>query len=224
MVYSLLLVDGVSFDDSCLSAVDGYCGECGVRPLCSLGTDTTDCLENPCFKFNVIHASPLAPNKGDIITSSKIRECRPMSNGRDAPPGCTLEVFYGDGWIKDVIWGRVYLEQITDEYNPPYTISNNSSELKDPEKKDSFFDSILFQGLVAYCSCIFCDRLKKGYMFILENIRIIIETITCIFMCFLYSVTLFATISMIFIAIEDKDKEIEVLKIMALISFIDYIH
>ena len=65
---------------------------------------------------------------------------------------------------------------------------------------------------------------KKGYMFILENFRIIIETITCIFMCFLYSVTLFATISMIFIAIEDKDKEIEVLKIMALISFIDYIH
>ena len=61
-------------------------------------------------------------------------------------------------------------------------------------------------------------------MFILENFRIIIETITCIFMCFLYSVTLFATISMIFIAIEDKDKEIEVLKIMALISFIDYIH
>ena len=93
-----------------------------------------------------------------------------------------------------------------------------------PEKKNSFFDSILFQGLVAYCSCIFYDRLKKGYMFILENFRIIIETITCIFMCFLYSVTLFATISMIFIAIEDKDKEIEVLKIMALISFIDYIH
>ena len=137
-----------------------------------------------------------------------------------------MEVFYGFIWIKVQIGDRVYLKET--DYNIENSIvdiSNNSCELEPQEEsRNSFFNSILFQGLVAYCSCIYYDRLRKGFTFIVENSRILIELISCILMCCMYSVILFSTVSMIFTAVEDRDKEIEVLKIMGLISFIDYFH
>ena len=158
---------------------------------------------------------------GDVITSSKVRE----TGGISRPPEVT-EVFYGFIWIKVQIDGRVYLKET--DYNIENNIvdiSKNSCELEPQEESsNSFFNSILFQGLVAYCSCIYYDRLRKGFTFIVENSRIMIELISCILMCCMYSVILFSTVSMIFTAVEDRDKEIEVLKIMGLISFIDYFH
>jgi len=158
---------------------------------------------------------------GDVITSSKVRE----TGGISRPPEVT-EVFYGFIWIKVQIDERVYLKET--DYNIENNIvdiSNNSCELEPQEEsRNSFFNSILFQGLVAYCSCIYYDRLRKGFTFIVENSRILIELISCILMCCMYSVILFSTVSMIFTAVEDRDKEIEVLKIMGLISFIDYFH
>tara|TARA_B100000029_G_scaffold508419_1_gene595241 strand:- start:749 stop:1384 length:636 start_codon:yes stop_codon:yes gene_type:complete len=157
---------------------------------------------------------------GDVITSSEVLE-----GFRDGRPVVT-EVFYGSLWLKVQIGDTVYLKE--NDYNIENSIvdiSKNSCELEPQEEsRDSFFNSILFQGLVAYCSCIYYDRLRKGFTFIVENSRILVELISCILMCCMYSVILISTVSMIFTAVEDRDKEIEVLKIMGLISFIDYFH
>ena len=270
MIYGLLLIDGVAatsdshgmlfgpFYDSCVSANNGHCDECGFEPVCSSGTDYTDCDRAPCLKFTVMKDIPFLSaderrfetsqargmllargttppvrhvskwikyrellerglKSGDVITSSEVNE----------RPGRVTEVRYGSIWIKVQKAGTVYLkpvDSIERKNSIVLDFSKNISELEPQGVKNSFFNSILFQGLVSYCSCIYYDRLKKGGTFILENSRILIELIGCILMCCMYSVILLSTVSMIFTAVEDRDQEIEVLKIMGLISFIDYFH
>lgn len=273
MIYGLLLIDGVAttshshgmldVNDSCASANDGHCDECGFEPVCSSGTDYTDCDRAPCLKFTVMKDIPFLSadgrrfetsqarnlllargttppparppeeqrkwikkkgllerglKSGDVITSSEVRK----------KPGRVMEVRYGSIWIKVQKADTVYLkpgDSINRENSIVEGFSKNISELEHHEEsRSSFFDSILFQGLIAYCSCIFYDRLKKGITFVIDNLRILIDLSTCILMCCMYCVILFSTVSMVFTAVEDRDKEIEVLKVMGLISFIDYFH
>ncbi|MBI52257.1 MAG: hypothetical protein CL779_03455 [Chloroflexi bacterium] len=269
MIYGLLLIDGVAatshshgvlnVNDSCASANNGHCDECGFEPVCSSGTDYTDCDRAPCLKFTVMKDIPFLSaddrgfetsqargmllargtkppvnhvskwikyrellerglKSGDVITSSEVNK----KSGR------VTEVRYGSIWIKVQKADTVYLkpgDSINRENSIVEGFSKNISELEHHEEsRSSFFDSILFQGLIAYCSCIFYDRLKKGITFVIDNLRILIDLSTCILMCCMYCVLLFSTVSMVFTAVEDRDKEIEVLKVMGLISFIDYFH
>ena len=100
-------------------------------------------------------------------------------------------------------------------------------EEKNVEKNENggsgIFDSILFQGFLVYCICIYFSRISEGFHTIWRNIDIIFNIFICIIKCFAYIVILFMTGVIILGAVSNEEKEIDVLKVMVLVSFFDFI-
>tara|TARA_B100000902_G_C26979633_1_gene749613 strand:+ start:129 stop:584 length:456 start_codon:yes stop_codon:yes gene_type:complete len=89
--------------------------------------------------------------------------------------------------------------------------------------ENEYLSSIFFQGLSVYCSCIYYKRIIDGFRYVRDNIEIIFEIVWNIVKCIIYIFLLALTMGAIFQAIGDKEKEMTLLKIMASVSFFDYI-
>ena len=227
-------------DDSCPTAKDGHCDYNYKRKNenhCHPGSDNTDCS-----------VARLAGREGwRKLPQGWVEDYRENTGSNESEGWGKLVKEYH--W-KDRREGPVQVPTATpmavDEQTLEQTKKNeehesipecsgvlhcgviNSNEVNSYNKSNEvhiseFFGSVIFQGLLVYCSCIYYKRIMDGFYFIEDNFDIIINLFICIVKCFAYIIILFMTIIIILGAITNEDKEIDVLKVMFIISFLDFL-
>tara|TARA_Y100001935_G_C17292346_1_gene504165 strand:- start:335 stop:808 length:474 start_codon:yes stop_codon:yes gene_type:complete len=131
---------------------------------------------------------------------------QPMGDQESMSSFCESAISCSDG--REDQWGCTVEEK---------TVETNEKAVS------GIFDSFLFQGFLVYCLCIYFGRISEGFRTIWINIDVIFNLFICMIKCFAYIVILFMTGVIILGAISNEEKEIDVLKVMALVSFFDFL-
>tara|TARA_B100000686_G_scaffold346368_1_gene432901 strand:+ start:4614 stop:5012 length:399 start_codon:yes stop_codon:yes gene_type:complete len=97
--------------------------------------------------------------------------------------------------------------------------ANNSNV----NESSNFFGGIIFQGLLVYCIYIYYYRILDAGRMIWNNIEITFTIFIHVLKCLVYIIILILSLHTIIGATSNDEEEIDVLKLMGLVSFLDFL-